>query len=88
MTETRVTVSAAYYRHFRRVLLTPLERERALAELADLRHRRDRLAAALADENNDHAYRDDDVVRLNDQISELTCRLGWHERARPGTSQR
>jgi LuxR family maltose regulon positive regulatory protein len=46
-----------------------------LAERADLRYRRDRLAAALADENGDHAYRDGDVVRLNDRITELTCKL-------------
>jgi ATP/maltotriose-dependent transcriptional regulator MalT len=75
MTVTPAAVSAACDGYHRRVTLTPRERERVLAELANLRHRRDRLAAALADENDDHAYRDGDVVRLNDRITELTCRL-------------
>ncbi|MGY4646386.1 ATP/maltotriose-dependent transcriptional regulator MalT [Mycobacterium sp. URHB0021] len=57
------------------MMLTPREREWVLAELADLRHRRDRLAAALADEIGDRVYRDGDVVRLNDRMTELTCRL-------------
>jgi LuxR family transcriptional regulator, maltose regulon positive regulatory protein len=75
MTETRAAVSAACDGYHRRVMLTPRERERMLAELANLRYRRDRLAAAVADENDDHAYRDGDVVRLNDRITELTFRL-------------
>ena len=86
MTEIRAGTSAASYRYFRSMLLTPREHERALAELADLRHRRDRLVAAL--ENHDLAYHDDDVVRLNNRINELTCSLGQHERARPVISPR
>lgn len=52
--------------------LTPRERERALAELADVRHKRDRLAAELAGLGKDHAYSDDDCLRLNDRLIELT----------------
>ena len=88
MTITRAAVSAACDVYHRRVMLTPRERERVLAELADLRHRRDRLVSALANENHDLAYHNDDVVRLNNRINELTCSLGRHERARPVISPR
>jgi hypothetical protein len=80
--------SAACDRHHRRVMLTRRERERVLAKLVDLRPLRDRLAAALADEDSVHAYRDGDVVRLNDRITELTRRLEGRERTIPVLPQR
>ena len=81
MPESRAFVYAARNGYRCGVVLSPQERERLLADTADLRYRRDRLAAALADENDDCAYRDGDVVHLNDQIVELLCRLEGRERA-------
>ena len=88
MTETRASVSAAGGGYHRRVMLTPREREWVLAELADLRHRRDRLAAARADENDDRVYRDGDVVHLNKGITELTRRCEGRQRTNPVLTQR
>ena len=69
-------------------MLTPREREWVLAELAELRHRRDRLAAALADGSDDRVYRDGDVVDLNDRIVELTRRCEGRQHTNPVLAQR